>query len=182
MVCWDNVDTDETTLFCRIFPRCSIHVSGWKELLWSTYWCWVTLLFTTFGDRLLGKDNLCQWHLKDTVYFLVTVVFFPLPSPPPLCHWRRDKPEMSPLFFFSPTFCELLIFLTSCFVITTGCFHFHLQMSEDWVGCVVSINCGATLGHYQGQVTNLNQKEQTVTISQAYRNGRKSEIDNITIW
>ena len=56
------------------------------------------------------------------------------------------------------------------------------QMSEEWVGCVVSINCGATLGHYQGQVTNLNHKEQTVTISQAYRNGRKSEIDNITIW
>ena len=64
-----------------------------------------------------------------------------------------------------------------------GVFHgLDPQMSEEWVGCVVSINCGATLGHYQGQVTNLNHKEQTVTISQAYRNGRKSEIDNITIW
>ncbi|XP_076466024.1 enhancer of mRNA-decapping protein 3-like [Babylonia areolata] len=54
-------------------------------------------------------------------------------------------------------------------------------MSKEWIGCVVSINCGITLGDYQGQVTSINEQEQSVTISQAYRNGKKSEIDNITI-
>lgn len=54
-------------------------------------------------------------------------------------------------------------------------------MSVDWVGCVVSIDCGATLGFYQGQVTSIDPAEQTVTISQAYRNAVKSEIDKITI-
>ena len=57
-----------------------------------------------------------------------------------------------------------------------------LQMSKDWIGCVVSINCGSTLGDYQGQVTSINEGEQSVTISQAYHNGKKSEIENITIW
>lgn len=54
-------------------------------------------------------------------------------------------------------------------------------MSKDYFGCVVSINCGSTLGDYQGQVTAINPSEHTVTISQAYRNGKKSEVDRITI-
>ncbi|KAL8615910.1 hypothetical protein ACOMHN_034586 [Nucella lapillus] len=54
-------------------------------------------------------------------------------------------------------------------------------MSREWIGCVVSINCGSTLGDYQGQVTSINSNEQSVTINRAYRNGKKSQIDTITL-
>ncbi|KAK7115361.1 enhancer of mRNA-decapping protein 3-like [Littorina saxatilis] len=54
-------------------------------------------------------------------------------------------------------------------------------MSKEWVGCVVSVHCGSSLGHFQGQVININEHEQTVTLNKPYQNGKKCQVDKVII-
>lgn len=54
-------------------------------------------------------------------------------------------------------------------------------MSEDWVGYVVSIDCGEPLGTYQGQIKAVNTKDQTLTLNKTFRNGIPSPYNQVTI-
>lgn len=52
---------------------------------------------------------------------------------------------------------------------------------SSYVGCIVSLDCGDTLGNYQGQVKSVNDNSQTITIDKCYRNGIAYELPEITV-
>lgn len=52
-------------------------------------------------------------------------------------------------------------------------------MSQQFVGCMVSIKCVDDLGTYQGQITNFNRE--TVTISKAFKDGIPHSSQQVTI-
>ncbi len=54
-------------------------------------------------------------------------------------------------------------------------------MTCEWVGSVVSLDCGEALGTYQGQVMRIDNSTQALTISKAYRNGLRCEVPEITL-
>ncbi|KAL4613210.1 enhancer of mRNA-decapping protein 3 [Arapaima gigas] len=53
-------------------------------------------------------------------------------------------------------------------------------MAADWLGCLVSINCGETLGVYQGEVSSVNQCSQTISLRQPFHNGIKCPVPEVT--
>ncbi|XP_078541264.1 enhancer of mRNA-decapping protein 3 [Lissotriton helveticus] len=53
-------------------------------------------------------------------------------------------------------------------------------MAADWLGSIVSINCGATLGVYQGRVSAVDQPNQTISLTQPFHNGVKCLIPEVT--
>ena len=54
-------------------------------------------------------------------------------------------------------------------------------MATGFLNCVVSIECGDILGSYQGQVSEVDNKQQTITIIKAFHNGIKCNFPKITI-
>ena len=55
-----------------------------------------------------------------------------------------------------------------------------VAMSEDWVGCRVSLDC-AGLGFFQGVICRINLGEQTVTIEKPFQNGLAVKFPEITL-
>uniref|UniRef100_A0A8C1I945 Enhancer of mRNA-decapping protein 3 n=1 Tax=Cyprinus carpio TaxID=7962 RepID=A0A8C1I945_CYPCA len=53
-------------------------------------------------------------------------------------------------------------------------------MAADWVGCLVSINCGPTLGVYQGEVSSVDQTSQTISLRHPFHNGVKCTVPEVT--
>ncbi|TKS69759.1 Enhancer of mRNA-decapping protein 3 LSM16 protein -like protein [Collichthys lucidus] len=53
-------------------------------------------------------------------------------------------------------------------------------MATDWLGSVVSINCGLTLGVYQGQVSSVDRASQTISLRQPYHNGVRCPVPEVT--
>ncbi|XP_073475107.1 enhancer of mRNA-decapping protein 3 isoform X1 [Aquarana catesbeiana] len=53
-------------------------------------------------------------------------------------------------------------------------------MASDWLESVVSINCGDTLGVYQGQVSAVDQLNQTISLTQPFHNGVKCLVPEVT--
>uniref|UniRef100_A0A8C6PVR1 Enhancer of mRNA-decapping protein 3 n=1 Tax=Nothobranchius furzeri TaxID=105023 RepID=A0A8C6PVR1_NOTFU len=53
-------------------------------------------------------------------------------------------------------------------------------MAADWLGSVVSINCGATLGVYQGEVSSVDRTGQTISLKQPYHNGVRCPVPEVT--
>ncbi|KAJ8406588.1 hypothetical protein AAFF_G00301620 [Aldrovandia affinis] len=53
-------------------------------------------------------------------------------------------------------------------------------MSADWLGSLVSINCGAALGVYQGEVCLVDQASQTIALRQPFHNGIKCPVPEVT--
>lgn len=53
-------------------------------------------------------------------------------------------------------------------------------MAADWLGSLVSINCGPTLGVYQGEVSSVNQASQTISLRQPFHNGIKCPVPEVT--
>ncbi|XP_023285374.1 enhancer of mRNA-decapping protein 3-like isoform X1 [Seriola lalandi dorsalis] len=53
-------------------------------------------------------------------------------------------------------------------------------MATDWLGSVVSINCGLTLGVYQGEVSSVDHASQTISLRQPYHNGVKCPVSEVT--
>ncbi|XP_053405108.1 enhancer of mRNA-decapping protein 3-like [Mercenaria mercenaria] len=51
----------------------------------------------------------------------------------------------------------------------------------SYVGCLVSLNCGESLGTYQGQVRKVDNSAQSLSISHPFRNGVKCEVPEVTI-
>ncbi|MCI4380221.1 hypothetical protein PGIGA_G00237300 [Pangasianodon gigas] len=53
-------------------------------------------------------------------------------------------------------------------------------MAADWLGSLVSINCGPTLGVYQGEVSSVDQASQTISLKQPFHNGVKCPVPEVT--
>nr|XP_057942425.1 enhancer of mRNA-decapping protein 3 [Doryrhamphus excisus]XP_057942426.1 enhancer of mRNA-decapping protein 3 [Doryrhamphus excisus] len=53
-------------------------------------------------------------------------------------------------------------------------------MAADWLGSLVSINCGPTLGVYQGEVSSVDQSCQTISLRQPFHNGVKCPVPEVT--
>uniref|UniRef100_UPI0037E79EAD enhancer of mRNA-decapping protein 3-like n=1 Tax=Semicossyphus pulcher TaxID=241346 RepID=UPI0037E79EAD len=53
-------------------------------------------------------------------------------------------------------------------------------MATDWLGSVVSINCGMTLGVYQGEVSSVDHSSQTISLRQPYHNGVRCPVPEVT--
>ncbi|XP_063305377.1 enhancer of mRNA-decapping protein 3 isoform X2 [Pelobates fuscus] len=53
-------------------------------------------------------------------------------------------------------------------------------MAADWLGSIVSINCGNTLGVYQGRVSAVDQLNQTISLTQPFHNGVKCLVPEVT--
>ncbi|KAF3854984.1 hypothetical protein F7725_023039 [Dissostichus mawsoni] len=53
-------------------------------------------------------------------------------------------------------------------------------MAADWLGSLVSINCGPTLGVYQGEVVSVDQSSQTISLRQPFHNGVKCPVPEVT--
>ncbi|XP_070692324.1 enhancer of mRNA-decapping protein 3-like [Pempheris klunzingeri] len=53
-------------------------------------------------------------------------------------------------------------------------------MAADWLGSVVSINCGLTLGVYQGEVCSVDHASQTISLRQPYHNGVRCPVPEVT--
>ncbi|XP_040269686.1 enhancer of mRNA-decapping protein 3 isoform X3 [Bufo bufo] len=53
-------------------------------------------------------------------------------------------------------------------------------MAGDWLGSIVSINCGDALGMYQGCVSAVDQINQTISLMQPFHNGVKCLVPEVT--
>lgn len=53
-------------------------------------------------------------------------------------------------------------------------------MATDWLGSVVSINCGLMLGVYQGKVSSVDHARQTISLRQPYHNGITCPVPEVT--
>uniref|UniRef100_A0A147BGB1 Enhancer of mRNA-decapping protein 3 n=1 Tax=Ixodes ricinus TaxID=34613 RepID=A0A147BGB1_IXORI len=54
-------------------------------------------------------------------------------------------------------------------------------MSDQWVGCVVVVECGDILGTYRGKIVSVDSERQQIVLSQATRNGVKCHVPQVTI-
>ncbi|KAK5873532.1 hypothetical protein PBY51_018567 [Eleginops maclovinus] len=53
-------------------------------------------------------------------------------------------------------------------------------MTTAWLGSVVSINCGLTLGVYQGSVSSVDHSSQTISLKQPFHNGVRCSLPEVT--
>uniref|UniRef100_A0A8C6EEF7 Enhancer of mRNA-decapping protein 3 n=1 Tax=Moschus moschiferus TaxID=68415 RepID=A0A8C6EEF7_MOSMO len=53
-------------------------------------------------------------------------------------------------------------------------------MTTDWLGSIVSINCGDSLGVYQGRVSAVDQVSQTISLTWPFHNGVKCLVPEVT--
>ncbi|XP_077515541.1 enhancer of mRNA-decapping protein 3 [Amblyomma americanum] len=54
-------------------------------------------------------------------------------------------------------------------------------MSDQWVGCIVVVDCGDILGTYRGKIESVDAAKQQIVLSQASRNGTKCLVPQVTI-
>lgn len=54
------------------------------------------------------------------------------------------------------------------------------NMAADWLGSIVSINCGESLGVYQGRVSAVDQVSQTISLTRPFHNGVKCLVPEVT--
>ncbi|ESO01247.1 hypothetical protein HELRODRAFT_192269 [Helobdella robusta] len=52
---------------------------------------------------------------------------------------------------------------------------------ENFIGCLVSLDCGKTLGTYQGQIESIDAVQSTVTLVRLFRNGVPYQLPQVTI-
>jgi hypothetical protein len=55
------------------------------------------------------------------------------------------------------------------------------KMAEQFVGYAVSITCRNDLGSYQGQICNVDPKEQTITLKKAFKNGLPCHVPQVIL-
>ncbi|XP_015272007.1 PREDICTED: enhancer of mRNA-decapping protein 3 [Gekko japonicus] len=54
------------------------------------------------------------------------------------------------------------------------------NMATNWLGSIVSINCGDSLGVYQGRVSAVDQVSQTISLTRPFHNGVKCLVPEVT--
>lgn len=52
---------------------------------------------------------------------------------------------------------------------------------DKFIGCMVSLDCGETLGIYQGQVEFINPVQGTITLIRSFRNGVPYKLPQVTL-
>jgi len=57
----------------------------------------------------------------------------------------------------------------------------RLDMATQFIGSMVSIDCGEVLGIYQGLLDSVDQSKQMLTIVSAFHNGARCSVPRITI-
>jgi hypothetical protein len=55
------------------------------------------------------------------------------------------------------------------------------RMAGKFMGYAVSITCRNDLGSYQGQICNVDPKEQTITLKKAFKNGIPCQVPQVTL-
>ena len=55
-------------------------------------------------------------------------------------------------------------------------------MGDNYLGCLVSIDCGDLLGNYQGEVCKIDTSRQTLTLKDVFHNGLKSNVLETTLY
>ncbi|XP_063045314.1 enhancer of mRNA-decapping protein 3-like [Engraulis encrasicolus] len=53
-------------------------------------------------------------------------------------------------------------------------------MASDWLGSLVSIDCGTTLGIYQGEVSAVDPRAQTISLRQPFQNGIRCPVPEVS--
>ncbi|KAL7980399.1 hypothetical protein Chor_014728 [Crotalus horridus] len=56
----------------------------------------------------------------------------------------------------------------------------HFRVKSHWLGSIVSISCGDSLGVYQGRVSAVNQASQTISLTRPFHNGVKCLVPEVT--
>lgn len=54
-------------------------------------------------------------------------------------------------------------------------------MAEKYLGSFVSVDCGDFIGCYQGKVSNVDTYSQTLTLKDAWKNGVRLSIEDVTL-
>jgi len=54
-------------------------------------------------------------------------------------------------------------------------------MESQFIGSMVSIDCGEVLGIYQGRLDGIDQSKQMLTIVSAFHNGTRCSVPQISI-
>lgn len=52
---------------------------------------------------------------------------------------------------------------------------------SQFVGLIVSLDCGDVLGNYQGIVAAVNNDAQTISLENAFQNGKRCPLPLVTI-
>ena len=55
------------------------------------------------------------------------------------------------------------------------------RMADQFVGYAVSVTSRNDLGSYQGQICNVDSKEQTITLKKAFKNGIPCQVPQVTL-
>lgn len=54
-------------------------------------------------------------------------------------------------------------------------------MSEKWIGSLVSVDCGIVLGVFEGEISSVDEINQTISLINVSRNNVKCTIPEITL-
>jgi hypothetical protein len=55
------------------------------------------------------------------------------------------------------------------------------RMADQFLGYAVSVTCRNDLGSYQGQICNVDPKDQTITLKKAFKNGIPCQVPQVTL-
>lgn len=62
------------------------------------------------------------------------------------------------------------------------CFMFvRRTMETNYIGSMVSIDCGEVLGIYQGLLDSIDQSKQMLTVVDAFHDGTRCSVPRVTI-
>ncbi|KFM61550.1 Enhancer of mRNA-decapping protein 3, partial [Stegodyphus mimosarum] len=54
-------------------------------------------------------------------------------------------------------------------------------MSDMWIGSIISVDCGDVLGVFEGEISNVDSLNQTISLINVSRNGVKCQVPEITL-
>ncbi|XP_043933135.1 enhancer of mRNA-decapping protein 3 isoform X2 [Protopterus annectens] len=77
-------------------------------------------------------------------------------------------------------FWEFAVNLSDQGVIRSFDNHHRSEMAANWIGSIVSIDCGEGLGVYQGRVSLVDPNCQTIALTEPFHNGKKYSMPEVT--
>jgi hypothetical protein len=75
----------------------------------------------------------------------------------------------------------IMMGLCRCTVRVLCCGRLWSRMADQFVGYAVSVTCRNDLGAYQGQICNVDSKEQNITLKKAFKNGIPCQVPQVTL-
>lgn len=55
------------------------------------------------------------------------------------------------------------------------------EMSGKWNGSIITVDCGSVLGVFEGEISNIDIENQTVSLINVSRNSVKCSVPEITL-